>query len=111
LQRLSTKANVGSDGSTLRLVIPKSTASLRVLLAGRPLAHATVLLTHHDLRWETELTTDDDGRFAGALWEPGVYGARIGHEAATPSPPFDVHLSAEPVRARSTCCRRQGRSA
>lgn len=37
LQRLSTKANLGSDGSTLRLAIPRSKTELRATLAGQPL--------------------------------------------------------------------------
>lgn len=77
LQRLSAKANVGAEGSTVRLVIPKAKTALRVTLGGEPVARAVVSLMHEELRWSTELTTSDDGRFSGALWEPGQYYARI----------------------------------
>jgi len=97
LQRLSAKANVGAGGSTLHLVIPKGKTALRVTLAGEPIARATVTLTHDELRWETELTTGDDGRFAGALWEPGGYRAGVRRELATAPHIADVHLTAEPL--------------
>jgi len=97
LQRLSAKANVGADGNALRLVIPKSKTALRVTLGGEPIAHAIVMLTQDELRWDTELTTGDDGRFTGALWEPGLYGARVRRERATAPHVADVHLGTEPV--------------
>lgn len=95
LQRLSAKANVGAAGNTLRLVIPKSKTALRVTLAGEPIARAAVTLTHDELRWETELTTDTGGRFAGALWEPGAYGAQVRRELTSAPHVADVSLTAE----------------
>jgi hypothetical protein len=95
LQRLSAKANVGAGGTTVRLAIPKAKTALRVTLAGEPLARASVVLTHDELRWDTELTTGDDGRFAGALWESGLYGANIHRERATAPHVVDVHLGTE----------------
>jgi hypothetical protein len=62
-----------------------------------PLARAAVVLTHEELRWEIELTADDDGRFAGALWEPGVYNVAVRREPATAPHLVDVHLTAEAV--------------
>ena len=97
LQRLGAKANVGAEGSTVRLTIPKSKTALRVTLGGRPLARATVALQHEELHWTTELTTGDDGRFAAALWEPGLYNAGIRPEAGAGSHVVDVTLAAEPV--------------
>lgn len=76
-ERLSGRVNVGTAGATLRLEIPNTKTSLRVLLAGKPLANAGVELTHDELRWSIHLETDADGRFAGALWEPGMYTASI----------------------------------
>src|SRR5687767_148042 len=58
LQRLSAKANVGADGGTVRLEIPKSKTELRVTLGGQPLGRAVVSLGQDELRWTTELTTD-----------------------------------------------------
>src|SRR5687768_1028518 len=63
LQRLSAKANLGRDGSTLRLVIPRSKTVLRATLAGEPLARAGIALIHDELRWHTEIATGEDGRF------------------------------------------------
>jgi len=97
LQRLSAKANVGSGRNVLRLTIPKSTVALRVTLAGQPVAGAIVMLAHDELRWDTELTTGEDGRFAGALWEPGVYSASVRRERMSAPHVVDVRLGAAPV--------------
>jgi hypothetical protein len=97
LQRLSAKANVGTEGNTLRLVIPKTKTSLRVTLAGQPIARASVAFTHDELRWDTTLTTGEDGRFAGPLWEPGLYSARVRSELASGPHVVDVNLTGEPV--------------
>jgi hypothetical protein len=95
LQRLSAKVNVGAEGGTLRLIIPKTKTALRVTLAGAPIARASVMLTHDELRWGTELTTDADGRFTGALWEPAVYDARVRPELAAAPHVVDVRLTSE----------------
>lgn len=92
LQRLSAKANVGADGATLRFVLPKTKTSLRVMLAGQPLAGAGVELTHDELRWSMKLETGGDGRFAGALWEPGLYTASVRRSSSAPHQ-VDVMLS------------------
>jgi hypothetical protein len=97
LQRLSAKANLGSAGSTLRLVIPRSKTALRATLAGEPLAGAQIALTHDELRWHTELETGDDGRFAGELWEPGVYTAAVRRDRASAPHSVDVSLSPRPL--------------
>jgi hypothetical protein len=97
LQRLSAKANVGAEGSTLRLVIPKSKTVLLVTLGGQPIARAAVTFTQDELRWSTELTTGDDGRYAGALWEPGQYDARIRPEIAAGPHVTPVELVTERV--------------
>lgn len=92
LQRLSGKANLGADGTTLRLALPKTEAALRVTLAGKPLAGAGVELTHDELRWSMKLETGGDGRFAGALWEPGLYTASVRRSSSAPHQ-VDVMLS------------------
>ncbi|HEV7767044.1 MAG TPA: carboxypeptidase regulatory-like domain-containing protein [Thermoanaerobaculia bacterium] len=97
LQRLSAKANVGAKGGAIRLVIPKSKASVRTKLAGQPLADAEVTLTHDELRWDMQLETDDKGRFEGALWEPGVYTAAVRKDRAAAPHYVDVTFAAEPV--------------
>lgn len=97
LQRLGANANVGSNGTTLRLSLPQSQTALRVTLGGQPLAHAAVELAHEELRWSTEIETGDDGRFAGAMWQPGTYTARVQQERTTAPHIADVTLSAEPL--------------
>jgi hypothetical protein len=97
LQRLSATANLGAEGSTIQFVIPRSTTTLRVTLAGRPLARAAVSLTHDALRWTTELAMGEDGRFEGELWEPGVYTARVQRDRAAAPHIADVTLSPRPL--------------
>jgi hypothetical protein len=97
LQRLSAKANVGSSGGAVRLTLPKGKMSLRVMLAGRPVARAAVLLSEEELLWDTRLEAGDDGRFAGALWQPGAYTASVWPDRATAPYVADVALSAEPL--------------
>ncbi len=92
LQRLSAKANVGTDGATLRFTLPKTKASLRVMLAGKPLTGAGVELIHDELRWSMNLETGNDGRFAGGLWEPGLYTASVRRNSSAPHQ-VDVMLS------------------
>lgn len=97
LQRLSAKANVGSAKATLRLIIPKSNVALRVTLGGKPVIGAVVTLAHEELRWDTELTTDEDGRFAGALWEPGAYSAGVRRDRTSAPHVVDVRLGTNSV--------------
>ena len=97
LQRLSAKANVGSEGSTLRLVIPRSSIALNATLAGEALPRAEIVLTHDQLRWHTELETDEDGRFAGELWEPGMYAAGVRHDRTAAPHNADVWLAPKAV--------------
>lgn len=97
LQRLSAKANVGSENRTLRLVLPKAKAELRATLAGEPLAHAEIILTHRELRWPTEVETDDDGRYAGALWEEGIYTASVRRDHGSGPYSTEVWLSSKPL--------------
>lgn len=96
LQRLSAKANVGADGNTLRLSIPKAKTVLRATLAGEPIPRAEIALTHDELRWSTRVQTGDDGRFTGDLWEPGVYAASISRDRTSAPHRATVHLSAAP---------------
>jgi hypothetical protein len=93
LQRLSAKANIGTNGSTIRLVIPKSKTIVRATLAGEPLAHAAIALSHDELHWHTELETGDDGRFAGDLWEPAVYTASVSRDPLSAPHRVDVFVS------------------
>lgn len=97
LQRLSAKVNLGSDGTTLHLVLPRSKVTLSATLAGKPLAGAGILLTHRELRWDTEVETGDDGRFAGELWEPGTYAASVTRDRTSAPYNVDVTLAPEPV--------------
>lgn len=97
LQRLSAKVNLGSDGSTVHLDVPKANAALCVTLAGDPLPHAAVTLTHDELRWHTDLETDQDGRFAGALWEPGLYSANVTRDRGSGPHLADIVLSPTPL--------------
>lgn len=97
LQRLSAKANLGTDGSKLRLVIPRAKTELRATLGGEPIPRAGIVLTHDELRWYTEVETGEDGRFAGELWEPGVYSAGVRREPTSAAYSVDVWLSPRPV--------------
>lgn len=97
LQRLSAKANIGADGSSLRLVIPKSKTVLRTTLAGEPIAHAGIALTHDELRWRTEVETGEDGSFAGELWEPSVYTASVTRDRTSGPHRVDVRISTTPL--------------
>jgi hypothetical protein len=97
LQRLSAKANVGANGSRLRLVLPKGRTSLRVTLAGQPVARAAVTLTQDELRWSTDLETHDDGGFEGALWEPSIYTASVRQDRTAAPHVVDVTLAATPL--------------
>src|SRR6202008_4366555 len=75
LQRLSAKLNLGSDGSTLHFVLPRSKTVVRTTLGGAPLAGSEIIFTHRELRWQTKVKTGKDGRYSGELWEPGGYTA------------------------------------
>jgi hypothetical protein len=97
LQRLSARVNLGSDGSTVRLVIPRSQTELRAMLAGQPLGHAEITFTHRELRWRTEVETDENGRFAGTLWEEGIYTANVRRHHASGPYSVDVWLSPKAV--------------
>ena len=97
LQRLSAKANLGSDGTTLRLVIPRSKTVLHATLAGEPLAGAEVSFTHDKLRWHMELETGEDGQFTGELWEPGHYTANVRRDHASAPHSAEVSLAPGPV--------------
>jgi hypothetical protein len=97
LQRLSAKANVGTEGSTLRLVIPRSKTVLRATLAGQPLARAEIALTHDALRWRTDFQAGEDGSFAGELWEPGLYTASVRRIPNSAPHSVDVSLSPSPL--------------
>jgi hypothetical protein len=97
LQRLSAKANVGGEGSTVRLVIPKSKTALHVTLGEQPLGGAEISLTDDELVWTTELETGDDGHFAGALWEPGIYTARVRRDRTAAPHITEVTVSTKPM--------------
>jgi hypothetical protein len=97
LQRLGAKANVGTNGGRVQLTLPKGKTSLRVMLAGQPVARAEVLLAEEELLWDTRLETGEDGRFAGALWEPGAYTAAVWRNPAAAPHLVVVALSAEPL--------------
>ncbi|MDP9194117.1 MAG: carboxypeptidase-like regulatory domain-containing protein [Acidobacteriota bacterium] len=97
LQRLSAKANLGTDGSTLRLSIPRSKTMLRATLAGEPLAGAAIALTHDELRWRTDVETGDDGRFTGELWEPGLYSVSVIRDRTAAPHSVELWISPKPV--------------
>lgn len=94
LQRLSARANLGTDGATLRLVIPRSKTVLHATLAGEPLARAGISFTHDKLRWHMELETGEDGQFTGELWEPGPYTANVRRDRI--SAPHSAEVSLAP---------------
>lgn len=93
LQRLSAKANLGADGTRVRFEIPQTKTSMRVVLADKPLAGANVELIHDELRWTMKLEAGADGRFAGALWEPGLYTASVRQRSNSAPHQVDVMLS------------------
>ncbi|HYO79572.1 MAG TPA: hypothetical protein VE010_24110, partial [Thermoanaerobaculia bacterium] len=97
LQRLSAKANVDSDGTTLQLLIPRLKTKVRATLAGKPLAHARIGFTHDVLRWRTELEADEDGRFNGELWEPAVYTVSVHLERTSAPHSIETMLSEKPL--------------
>ena len=97
LQRLSAKANLGSEDSTIRLLIPRAKTEFRATLGGEPLPSAEVVFTHRELRWPTEVETGDDGRFAGELWEPAIYIASVRRSQSSAPYSADVWLSPKPV--------------
>jgi len=96
LQRLSTKANLGADGRKLRLLVPRSKGALQATMAGEPLPHAAITLTHDELRWTTELATGEDGRFTGDLWEPGLYTVTVARDLTAAPHRVDVRISEAP---------------
>lgn len=97
LQRLSAKVNLGMSGAALRLAVPDGKTALAVTLAGRPLPRAQVAFTHEELRWHTEVDTDERGRFEGPLWEPGAYAANVTRTRGTAPHLVDVTLSSAPL--------------
>lgn len=97
LQRLGASANVGSAGSKLRLEIPNTQTAMRVTLGGQPLARAEVELVQDEWRWTTAFETGEDGRFAGALWQPGKYTARVQQDRSSAPHITDVVVSAQPL--------------
>jgi hypothetical protein len=97
LQRLSTKLNLGSDGSTLHFVLPRSKTVVHTTLGGAPLADSKIIFTHRELRWQTELKTSKDGRYSGELWEPGVYTASVHRDHLAASYSVDVVMAPKPV--------------
>lgn len=97
LQRLSTKANVGSTGATIQIVIPEVRTELRATVGGEPIPRAEIVLTHDELRWQTDVHTNDEGRFAGELWEPAVYTAGVRPHSTSAPHNATVWLSEKPV--------------
>jgi Carboxypeptidase regulatory-like domain len=97
LQRLSARPNLGSGGGTVHLAIPKTETAVHVTLAGKPLPRATVALNHHELQWRTDLETDEQGRFAGAVWEPGRYWASVSRGRGSAPHYTQVTLSPGPL--------------
>jgi hypothetical protein len=96
LQRLSAKVNLGSGGSTVVLTVPATQTAVRVTLAGEPLPRAGLAFTHDELRWRMELETDERGRVAGPVWEPGRYTASVTRGGSAPHI-VDVTLSETPL--------------
>ncbi|MFP5246124.1 MAG: carboxypeptidase-like regulatory domain-containing protein, partial [Thermoanaerobaculia bacterium] len=97
LQRLSARINLGTAGSTLRLVLPATETAVQVTLAGKPLPRAGITFTHDELRWRMDVETDEHGRFAGPLWEPGRYSATVTRGHSAPHLVEHVTLSAAPL--------------
>ena len=97
LQRLSAKANLGAAGSTLHLAVPKTKTAVNVTLGGGPLARAGIAFNHYELRWRTDLRTDEHGHYAGPLWEPGVYSASVTRTSGSGPHFIDVRISPTPL--------------
>lgn len=97
LQRLGVKANVGKANQVVKLVLPRTTTALQVNLAREPIARATVQLFEEELRWDTQLSTDEGGRFAGPLWQAGTYDARVRREPTSGAHVTSVHLGTNPI--------------
>lgn len=96
LQRLSAKANVGSGENALRMTLPKtSSTGVRVTRAGKPFPDADVELTQDELRWSTNVDLNEEGRFEGELWQPGLYTASVRHNSGPHV--VDVMLAPQPV--------------
>lgn len=97
LQRLSAKANVGSAGAAIHIAIPDVRTELRATVGGQPIPRAEIVFTHDELRWQTVVQTNDEGRFAGELWEPAVYTAGVRPHTTSAPHNANVWLSEKPL--------------
>ncbi|MEA2489957.1 MAG: hypothetical protein QOH21_1749 [Acidobacteriota bacterium] len=63
------------DERTAEIAIHPLPFTARVTMGSEPLPHAEVILRNASFQWHADLETDDAGRFAGELWQPGDYAA------------------------------------
>ncbi|HEX7680039.1 MAG TPA: carboxypeptidase-like regulatory domain-containing protein [Thermoanaerobaculia bacterium] len=76
LQQFATKINLGTgDDRAREIEIHPLPFTARVTMGGEPLPHAEVAMRNLSFHWHADLKTDDAGRFAGELWQPGDYEA------------------------------------
>jgi hypothetical protein len=66
------KVNVGSgERRRATMTIHPEPVDWTASFAGKPLLRTTLAFTNTAFRWRAEVKTDDTGRFAGVLWQPG----------------------------------------
>lgn len=111
LQQFATKINLGSgDDRTEKIEIHPLPFTARVTMGGEPLRHAEIALRNLSFYWHADLETDDAGRFAGELWQPGDYAAEYRGSTAASSYLQPVTLgSTAPVSLNLDIARREVR--
>lgn len=84
LQQFATKINLGTgDDRSETIEIHPLPFAAHVTMGGEPLPREEIALRNLAFQWHADLDTDDAGRFAGELWQPGEYVAEYrGHTAA-----------------------------
>jgi hypothetical protein len=86
LQQFATKINLGTgDERAEEIEIHPLPFTAHVTMGGEPLPHAEVALRNSSFHWHADLDTDDAGRFAGELWQPGEYSAEYRGDTAASS--------------------------
>lgn len=86
LQQFATKINLGTgDDRKEEIEIHPLPFTARVTMGGEPMPHAEVAMRNLSFQWHADLETDDAGRFAGELWQPGDYAAEYRGSTAASS--------------------------
>lgn len=92
LQRLSTPVAVGNGPVTTRLKIPRNHLTMQILLGGKPLPNASLVLQHDTLLWTTEVTADARGAFRGESWASGRFLGKVWRDRTTAGHVVDLVL-------------------